>query len=248
MVKKKIDYQYIVSCSKDMLFNRLFFHKILRKTKRPDLNLKVAESALLDFYGISALLSELPSERDQNFYCFAEKEYVLEISNASEDPDFLDFQNEALQHLSKKGIDKPQLYKSKNNQNMVAVTFRDTHFVSLVSYSPGKVFAKVNPHSDYILTKFGRYLGEMDRALADFKHPQMHREFHWDLKYATSVINQHSTHLTHDSDLVEYFKNLFDEIPLEKLRQQVIHNDSVGYHQDQYQLRHQQMFSIQIEQ
>ncbi|MCY3413747.1 MAG: aminotransferase class III-fold pyridoxal phosphate-dependent enzyme [Candidatus Heimdallarchaeota archaeon] len=201
----------------------------MTKPKRPDLTIDEAESLLKDLYGISARITELPSERDQNFHCSGEKDYVLKIANANEDEDFLDFQNKSLQHLSSKGILKPKLFLTKNNEEMGQITLRQTHLVRLVSYSPGKVLAKVKPQSDIILQKFGQYLGLMDKAFSDFSHPKMEREFHWDLKHATKVIEDFSIHLTHDLELVEYYKSAFERIPLELLRKQVIHNDANDY-------------------
>jgi Ser/Thr protein kinase RdoA (MazF antagonist) len=48
-------------------------------------------------------------------------------------------------------------------------------------------------------TSLGRAVGRLDAALADFDHPAIHRDFHWDLANAASVIGAHLT-LIHDDD------------------------------------------------
>jgi Ser/Thr protein kinase RdoA (MazF antagonist) len=42
-----------------------------------------------------------------------------------------------------------------------------------------------------LLDAFGRTLGRLDTALADFDHPAVHRDFHWDLANASRVIDEH---------------------------------------------------------
>ena len=55
-----------------------------------------------EIYGLEALASELPSERDQNFRLQEPggAEHVLKIANALESPEVLDLQNQAIAYLA----------------------------------------------------------------------------------------------------------------------------------------------------
>ncbi len=196
---------------------------------------------LLDeLYGITGSVQELPSERDQNFYVKTEKgkEYVLKISNIFEKKETLDLQNEAMLHLA--NLDDsgryPLVLQTKSNE-LIATYQKDdktSHFVRLVTYLPGKVLAKVNPHNDELLYDFGRFIGTSSRYLETFTHTAANRELYWDLKHAYTIINKYKEHITdlRKRMIVEHFLNEFKEIVLPKLsnlRTSVIHNDFNDY-------------------
>ena len=60
----------------------------------------------------------------------------------------------------------------------------------LVHYLPGVPLAEIKPQSTELLRDLGRKLGQLDRALTDFDHPAVHRDFHWDLANGNRIISE----------------------------------------------------------
>ena len=102
-----------------------------------------------------------------------------------------------------------------------------THLVRLVHYLPGVPLAEVKPQPSALLRDLGRKLGELDRALADFDHPAVHRDFHWDLANGNRILNEFGG-LIKDPALRELVSSCrFDIKP--DLRRSVIHGDANDY-------------------
>jgi 4-aminobutyrate aminotransferase-like enzyme/Ser/Thr protein kinase RdoA (MazF antagonist) len=211
-----------------------------RDQERPNFDIKDAGDLVKSLYGLSGKLRELPSERDQNFHLISDTgaEYVLKIAAKSERQETLEMQNNAMHHLSTaySKLNSPLIKKSINGLEIETTITADgkTHFVRLVSYLPGRVLAKVNPHTPELLVDFGQFVGSISECLAGFDHPAAHREFYWDLKNASSVIWKFKELVTddHKRELVEYFLNLFESLVVPKvneLKRSVIHNDANDY-------------------
>lgn len=177
----------------------------------------------------------MPSERDQNFLVEAEsgKRFVFKIANALEDRALLEAQNQVMAHLTQSGLLCPQVVPTMAGDSIAEIRSQAgaKHMVRLVSYLPGIPFGEVRRHSAELLYDLGGYTGRMDRALADFDHPAMHRDFHWDLAGAPEVIRRHrslitDTELRHLVDqLAAAFERDVDPL-LPGLRASVIHNDA----------------------
>jgi 4-aminobutyrate aminotransferase-like enzyme/Ser/Thr protein kinase RdoA (MazF antagonist) len=213
---------------------------LLSKPKRPNLSDAEALKLLDEFYGITGSVRELPSERDQNFYVKSENgdEYVLKIANTFEKVETLDLQNNAMLHLANRGSSGryPIILRTKSNE-LIATYQKDeitSHFVRLVTFIPGKVFAKVNPHNKELLFDLGRFVGETSKLLESFNHVAANRELYWDLKHAYNIINKYKEHIADQAKrmIVEHFLKEFTErvLPnLSNLRSSVIHNDFNDY-------------------
>lgn len=212
----------------------------IQDIERPAFNSTEVQQIVTTHYGLSGVLRELPSERDQNFHVKTDsgKEYVLKIASRLENLETLEFQNSALKHLA--GCCDvsavPPLISSINGREIEQVRSSDgtDHFVRLMSYLPGRVLAKVNPHSPELLYDFGRFLGSITRGLANFDHPAAHRDFYWDLKQASPVIRKYvgSVSGSERRKLVHYFLRLYESLVLpriDQLRTSVIHNDANDY-------------------
>src|SRR5262249_860134 len=111
----------------------------------------------------------------------------------------------------------------------VAVMNGQEHFVWLLSFLPGTVFAEVRPHSPELLTSLGRLLGEIDYALRDFSHPAAARELKWDSTQALwireylSYIEDPSRRAMVERVLVRYQAEVVPLLPT--LRKSVIYGD-----------------------
>jgi Ser/Thr protein kinase RdoA (MazF antagonist) len=96
----------------------------------------------------------------------------------------------------------------------------------MVNYIDGVPLARVSP-SHKLLFHLGRKLGKLDRALADFDHPAVHRDFHWDLANGNRILEEYGKFIE-DPELRELARThrvTFDS----ELRRSVIHGDANDY-------------------
>jgi Ser/Thr protein kinase RdoA (MazF antagonist) len=145
-----------------------------------------------DLFGLDGSASPLPSERDQNFVIAttAGERYVLKVANAAEDRAMLDAQNAAMAHLERRVDFCPRVRPTRAGSG-IGVTPDGAYLVRLVTYLPGTPLARAAARTADLLESLGRTVGRLDAALADFDHPALHREFHWDLAQAERVIADH---------------------------------------------------------
>jgi len=196
--------------------------QLLRHT--PVFDVEFASRIAEELFGVRARASVLPSERDQNFLLDAAGgRFVLKIANAMESRVLLEAQNAVLEHLGTRISFCPRVVPALNGE---LISTEADHLVRLVTYLQGMPLAKAT-HTPELLGDFGRKLGQLDRALADFDHPAVHRDFHWDLANGNRVIDEHAG-LIEDSSLRELvFESRF-EVTLD-LRRSVIHGDANDY-------------------
>ena len=90
------------------------------------ISIQQAEKILFDLYNIKGTASELPGEVDFNFRIKTgdSEGYILKISRPNEDENYLDFQQQLLQHVEKNGqtLIAPKVIKDKN-QSIDQCTF-----------------------------------------------------------------------------------------------------------------------------
>jgi Ser/Thr protein kinase RdoA (MazF antagonist) len=191
-----------------------------------------------ELYGLDAAVSPLPSERDQNFLLTiaADERYVLKIANASEDRAMLEAQNAAMAHVSRRVSFCPRVIATAEG-NTIGMT-ASGHFVRLVTYLPGVPLAEMGgpdraagPEMAGLHQALGRGIGELDAAFADFDHPAVHRDFHWDLANAARVLREHLPRIGDraDRDLVARVSEdalAIVETGQRQFRRSVIHNDA----------------------
>ncbi|MHA2249137.1 MAG: aminotransferase class III-fold pyridoxal phosphate-dependent enzyme [Candidatus Kariarchaeaceae archaeon] len=210
-----------------------------KKSPRPKYSTEEVLEFISQTYELTGELVELPSERDQNYYIKTETDidYVVKIANQAEKREVLEFQNAAMNHLTSQELpfNCPKVVKSIEDDEITPdMGKKSENLVRLLTYVPGKVFAKVNPHSEEFLTKFGIFLGSLTNALTGFNHPATHREFYWDLKNTTQIIDRYVNEIE-DLDKRELIKNIktkFDSeiIPvMDDFRMSVIHSDANDY-------------------
>ena len=163
----------------------------------------------------------LPSERDQNFLLTDDsgRQFVLKVANTLESRSFLEAQNAVLDYLAER--------VSFCQRVIGEIAEFEGHFVRLVTYLPGVPLAEVKPHTPGLLHDLGRKLGQLSRALVDFDHPAVHRDFHWDLANGNRTIDQYA-HLIDNPDLRELVLKCRYEAN-GGLRRSVIHGDANDY-------------------
>ncbi|MFO7913248.1 MAG: phosphotransferase, partial [Desulfotignum sp.] len=191
-----------------------------------------------EFFGISGSVTPLPGERDQNFLVTTKngRSYVLKIANAVEDRSILEAQHRAMDFLGKHVSFCPETMPAQSGDYLVPVRSEKTgtHLVRLVSYIQGTPMGLVKRRAPELFMDLGRSLARMDKALAGFSHPAVHRDFHWDLANAAGVVNQYISHVTdtHLRDLIQQCTREFENTTrslLQSLRKSVIHNDANDY-------------------
>lgn len=204
----------------------------------PRFSVQTAATIAEEFYGIRATVSQLPSERDQNFLLIGEcnEKFVLRIANGLEDPALLAAQNEVLQYLRARVPFCQRPIASLQGRYLEEVTSTDgqTNLVRLNTYLPGVPLGEIPTRSAALLHDFGLTLGMLDKELLDFDHPAVHRKFHWDLANWKAVVKNYCG-LVHDTQLrtaisryeVEFERDVAPLLP--KLRHSCIHGDPNDY-------------------
>lgn len=197
----------------------------------PSFNPESATAIAAEHFGVHATALPLPSERDQNFLLNdnAGEKFVLKIANGREDRAFLDAENCVLKHLARRVTFCQQLVPAFSGEEIstIQATNGANHFVRLVHYVPGVPMAEIKPHAPGLLRDLGRKMGQLARALADFDHPAVHRDFHWDLAQGNRILAEYGG-LIKDSglcDLVSKCRVDFEG----NLRRSVIHGDANDY-------------------
>lgn len=197
----------------------------------PRFDVAAAAEIAAQHFGIHATAQPLPSERDQNFLLTTDsgEKFVLKISNAFEKPAFIDAQNAVLKHLATRVSFCQRVVTSSSGKEIVKVTNENgvTHLVRMLNFLPGVPLAQVEPHTPELLEDLGSKLGELRHALADFDHPAVHRNFHWDLANGHRIIDGYAGFIT-DTDLRKLVLKVRWQINPE-LERSVIHGDVNDY-------------------
>ncbi len=151
------------------------------------MNAAQAETIARELYGLDARATALPGELDLNFRLDADgSRYVLKLHHAGAD---LALEDAVLEHLSA----VPGVPRLAGPTSVL-----DGRTVRLLSWIDGVAWAQ-RPGD---LAELGREVARVDRALADFDHPQLMRPHRWDLRNAPGLPR------------------------LDQLPQQLIHNDA----------------------
>lgn len=194
------------------------------------------QQVLRDYWGIDATLNTLDGEFDLNFLAEAAQGYILKVMRAECETEFVDLQCRALEHIATHApaVRVPGVVKTLNGELFATVcdeTGAD-RLVWVLDKIEGKTFAGVRPHSQSLLADVGHAVGAMDRALADFSHPCLKRDFKWNLTQGNWIVKQ--LHVITDPqrrDLVTGILNDFNlaKPKLDALSSMAIHNDVNDY-------------------
>ncbi|NBO63991.1 MAG: aminotransferase class III-fold pyridoxal phosphate-dependent enzyme [Acidobacteria bacterium] len=191
-----------------------------------------------ELFGIDGVVSSLPSERDQNFRLTVGHGtgFVLKIANGCEERGVLEAQQGVITRLGSESKIFPQVIRTLGGRSLAEVVARDgkSYFVWLITLLPGVSLGEVSHHPRPLLEDLGRQAGEMNRRLAGFDHPSVHRDLVWDLANGLQLIEQYQEMVTDkaDREWVEHVAAQFRTVTaplLPRLRQSTIHNDLNDY-------------------
>ncbi len=204
--------------------------------RQPTFNLDDAAQILRDHFGIEGNVSELPSERDQNFKIeSAFGDYVLKIANPEADVRFLELENQAIRLVqAADGFHSAQISKSTTGQSIVNIGDGPTWQARCLSFVPGIPLAKIKNPPDEVLSGIGRALATLDRTLFALNHvPAAKRNFAWDLKHAPQIIANTIDEIddSKKQQRLELFLSHYRKIEarIGELPKSVIHNDVNDY-------------------
>jgi Ser/Thr protein kinase RdoA (MazF antagonist) len=202
---------------------------------RPVIAPERAAAILADGWSISGELRTLPSERDRNFAIVVGgvPRFVLKLSNATEDPAFLDLQHRAMERLAAAGVPCQLPVPNRHGGEVVdAGTPSATLLARVLTWLPGRPLGTV-PHGDRppaLLEDLGRVMGRTAAALQGFDHPAAHRDFQWSAEQDLDVVAAHAPAVTDPrrADLLGRWQGRLGSLAdrFEDLRHGVIHNDA----------------------
>lgn len=198
----------------------------------PRLPLTDAPALAERLYGVRAVATDLPSERDQNILLRTEagERFILKLANAAERREVLEAECAVMRQLEPTGL-TPRLIRTLTGTEIAG---HGPCFVRLISALPGTTLGAACLHTDALRRDLGRSLGRVDRALATFDHPAFHRDFHWDLANAGRIVRTYLP-LVADAAMAATIRTLANHhasyvVPLlSAVRTGVIYNDANDY-------------------
>lgn len=143
------------------------------------------QQAMRDVWGIEARLTPLDGEFDLNFLATGARDHVLKVMRPGCDAGLVDLQCRAFDHIvaNAPSVTVPGIVRTRDGSLFATVPDETgaSRLVWLLERVAGRTYAEVRPHSAALLGDVGRAVGAMDRALADFAHPALERDFKWNL-------------------------------------------------------------------
>ncbi|UWQ83385.1 aminotransferase class III-fold pyridoxal phosphate-dependent enzyme [Leisingera caerulea] len=195
-------------------------------------------AALEQYWGIKAELSRLDGEYDLNF--LARKAdgqgYILKAMRPGCETWLVDMQVKALEHIAirQPELPCPRVISSADGRSLLTLPDENgqDRLVWLLNQLPGRCYAKAEPKSDALIHEVGQVLGGSAKALADFRHEGLERDFKWDLVHAGWIKDRLScvTDPARRAILEEICADFAKLEPvLTQLPKQAIHNDANDY-------------------
>ena len=207
------------------------------KFNRPELSEQSLVELAGDCFGVSGTLQALAGERDQNSRITTSdgSQFVLKISGAGEDPQTVDFQVKALQHIEQKdpGIPVPRVVAGKDGAMVQKIRRADgEHMVRLLTWLPGIPYEAGPTPSLAALHQVGVFIARLNQALEGFSHAAAEQYMPWDICNGL-IFNQQLQGLlpVQTRELIGPALNrlecdVYPQLP--GLRAQVIHQDGHG--------------------
>ena len=116
-----------------------------------------------EHYGLElANIKMLPGEVDLNVYIETSsgEAFILKIARQGEDPQYLDLQNKAMLHLAQNQLplQLPKVVPNKEGHYTSLIKDAGGHerLMRILTWVPGRLFAKINPHSPHLLKSLGK--------------------------------------------------------------------------------------------
>jgi len=192
-----------------------------------------------ELYGFEATARALPGEYDDNFHLVAPdgSQRVLKVMHPARERSLIDLQCAALEHVALRAphLELPRVCRTREGATVAVADDGDAwRLVWMLTWVPGRPLAQARPHNADLLAGVGRLLGEMDRALLDFSHPEAERpDLKWDLSHAgwirdaIPLVADARRRLWVELALARFEAEAVPALP--RLRRSVIHGDANDY-------------------
>ncbi|MDG1068381.1 MAG: aminotransferase class III-fold pyridoxal phosphate-dependent enzyme [Sulfitobacter sp.] len=196
------------------------------------------QAALAAHWGIDAGLERLDGEYDLNFLArtAAGAGYVLKVMRRGCEAWLVDMQMKAFEHITARAPDLPcpQVVRAKGGEALLEIedAAGEARLVWVLSELQGKCYADAAPKSDALIHQVGEVLGGSAKALADFDHAGLERDFKWDLMRADWVADHFGcisvpARRALIGDVLAAFEAVKPRLAL--LPRQAVHNDANDY-------------------
>jgi Ser/Thr protein kinase RdoA (MazF antagonist) len=198
------------------------------------MSVEEAERLARDRYGLASSATPLTGERDENFKlrCADGTQYVLKVAHPAEEPAVTDLSIAALLHLERVDPTLPCPRVLRNLEGGAHSLYEDhdgrQRTARILTYLPGSPL-RAATRSRAQRVACGNLAARLGLALRSFTHPAARRPLIWDLRHVgkTLALLEDLPGLAEKeaiSGLLERVEML-TAIRLQRLRQQVIHND-----------------------
>jgi 4-aminobutyrate aminotransferase-like enzyme/Ser/Thr protein kinase RdoA (MazF antagonist) len=202
------------------------------------MNLEHWQAAFAKAWGIKADLTRLDGEYDLNFLAKDADGagYILKAMRPGCEAWLVDMQIAALDHIRANAPDVPvpAVIRTASGDAVQAIADEngDERLVWVLEQLPGRCYARAHPKTPDLIHQIGVVLGSSARALQEFTHDGLARDFKWDLMRA-GWIGNHFDVISDPSRRVILEEIFGDFAKLEPilgtLPQQAIHNDANDY-------------------
>ncbi len=199
---------------------------------------EAAKSLAKEYFGLEVAAKSLPGSVDFNFHLKTQDgaAYILKISRHNPDIQNMDMQNRVMLHLAKKKLPLELPLVIPNSEGKLITFLKDEaereRAMRLLTWVPGRVLAKVNPHSKKLLESLGTANALLCLGLEGFDHPAAHEYMAWDIAQMLWVKNHLEVFNPAQRAIVDYFLQILENEVLPKyvdFRKSVIHCDANDY-------------------
>lgn len=194
------------------------------------------QQVLKGIWGIDACLTSLNGEYDLNFLASGPQDYVLKVMRVGCDIALIDMQCRALEHIAAQAPSVAVSAVIKTTGGDFYTTVPDAQgqdrVVWLLQKIEGRNFADFRPQSIALLGDVGRSVGAMGRALAEFTHASLVRDFKWNLMQADWIngdidVISNAERRSLIAEIAAEFEAIKSDV--DKLPSVAIHNDVNDY-------------------
>jgi len=189
-------------------------------------------------YGISVSAKTLHGYDELNYLLSDDhgKKFILKIANQNHGYYFLDAQVEILKHLAGSNIAsyfQKYLLNTERRELTSLKINNQTYYLRILTFLEGKFWVESKKRTDDLYFDLGNFMGKMDKVLAGFSHPAMHRHYTWDISTAADANAKLKYIKDHERRRIAgYFLLQFETevLPvLSSLRHAYVHNDANDY-------------------
>ena len=189
------------------------------------------EAKLSENFGIDASLESLDGEYDLNFFANASsKKYVLKVMRVGCEPDFINMQCAAIRMLNGKNLCTPEIIPTVSGADFASVNDEEGNLrlVWVIKAKSGVCYSKIYPRPIDFIYDLGKKIGGLNKALKEFDHPYLDRDFKWNLMESNWITDY--LYLITDNDRKDILIEIIEEYnsvlhKAKKLPQFAIHND-----------------------